>query len=597
MFIAARKASRGFRLAFFLNMKNLKRLIGLLMLYPGRTLVGLAAIVVSDCVQLSFPWVTKFVVDGLEAGTMTRNLLLSWGAALLALAALSFGAKQVWRHLILGAARRIEYRLRETLLEKTLSLTMKKSKETESGKFMSLASNDIPAVGQALAFGVVAFFDSIFVTVVAFALMHALSPQLTAYILIPFPILTVLMLLSLKLIYKRWDTAQQSLEDLTEKTRESLSGIRTLRAYNQSQGDIDSFQQRNRHYREKVLSYVRIDATFQPLILLFAGSSSGILLYFGGGLVIEQQITVGTLAAFVGYLSLLTWPMIAAGWMLVLLQRGSASINRLDKILNSDSEFEDRPRISKATSLEVRNLSFDYGGDERGLQNWNITLEPGSTLGIVGPVGGGKSTFFKLLLLLESPPPGAIYLDGQDITEFSPSSVRSQFAYVSQEPFLFSDTIRNNLLMSHPGADEHELATAVERASLTDDLAEFPDGLDTLLGERGISLSGGQRQRTALARAFLKPAPFMLLDDTLSAVDTVTESRILSHLRTRQERHTHGVVIVSHRLSAVAKADEILVVDEGTIVDRGTHESLSSREGIYRDLLAHQSEGEIEPLV
>lgn len=576
-------------------MKNLSRLINLLMLYPGRTLLGLLAIVVSDCVQLAYPWVTKHIVDRLEDHTMTRETLLWWGALLLSLAALSYGAKQVWRHMILGAARRIEHRLRSQLLDQTLGLTMKQAKKTDNGKFMALASNDVPAVGGALDFGVIAFFDSIFVTVVAFALMYKLSPGLTLYILIPFPLLTGLMLFSLKLIYRRWDAAQQSLEDLTEKTRESLSGIRTLRAYAQSEGDVASFHEKSLHYRDRLLHYVKVDATFRPLIMLFAGSSSGILLYFGGGMVITGQITVGTLAAFAGYLALLTWPMIAAGWMLVLLQRGSASINRLDRILNSETEAEHRARIQTSDTLEIRHLSFRYPDGEQGLKDWNFTLRPGQTLGIVGPVGSGKSTFLKLLLLLESPPPGRIFLNDQDITEYSPSSVRSQFAYVSQEPFLFSDTIRNNLLMARPDASDNDLQVAVELSSLTSDLAEFPQGLDTVLGERGISLSGGQKQRTALARALLKKAPFLLLDDTLSAVDTVTEHRILEHLQGQtQDRCT---VIVSHRLSAVARADEILVVDGGTIVDRGTHQELSARKGIYRDLLSYQSEHEVVPLV
>ena len=577
-------------------MKNLIRLIKLLMLFPGRTLGGLVAIVVSDCVQLALPWITKFVVDRLEKGTITKSELLAWGATLLALAAVSYVAKQIWRHLILGAARRIEFQLREKLLEKTLGLTMQKARDTDSGKFMSLASNDIPAVGQALAFGVVAFFDSIFITTVAFALMYNLSPALTGYSLVPFPILTILMLLSLKIIYQRWDAAQQSLEELTEKTRESLSGIRTLRAYAQADGDVEAFHETSLAYKDKILHYVKIDATFSPLILLFAGSSSGILLYFGGGLVLEQRITVGTLAAFIGYLGLLTWPMIAAGWMLVLLQRGSASINRLDRILDSDSEAEDRPAIGEADTLEIRHLTFDYGRGERGLTDWSIRLEPGQTLGIVGPVGSGKSTLLKLLQLLEEPPPGSIFVAGKDITEYSPSSVRALFAYVSQEPFLFSDTIRNNLLMSKPQASDSELEKAVELASLSADLSEFPKSMDTMLGERGISLSGGQKQRTALARALLKSSPFLLLDDTLSAVDTVTESQILNHLRNEQGRRRQGCIIVSHRLSAVVEADEIVVVEEGAIVDRGTHQELSSRPGLYRDLLAHQSEGEVELL-
>jgi ABC-type multidrug transport system fused ATPase/permease subunit len=229
--------------------------------------------------------------------------------------------------------------------------------------------------------------------------------------------------------------------------------------------------------------------------------------------------------------------------------------------------------------------------------NWNIQLKPGQTLGIVGPVGSGKSTFLKLLQLMENPPPGSIFAGEKDITEYSPSSVRSLFAYVNQEPFLFSDTIRNNQLMSRPEASREELEKAVDLASLSADLREFPEGMDTMLGERGISLSGGQKQRTALARALLKSAPFLVLDDTLSAVDTVTESRILRHLREEQKQRQQANIIVSHRLSAVAEADEIIVVEDGTIVDRGTHRELSERPGLYRDLLAHQTEGEVEPLV
>lgn len=567
------------------------------MKYPGRTLGGLAAIVVSDAIQLSVPWITKHVIDLLEAGQMSKSGLLWWGGLVLVLSAVCYIAKQIWRHLILGAARLTEFELRRKLLDKTLSLTMDGAKNTENGKFMALASNDIPAVGQALAFGVVAFFDSIFITVVSFFLMYQLSPQLTGYSLIPFPILTILMLLSLRAIYKRWDSAQQSLEDLTEKTRESLSGIRTIRAYAQSEGDVESFQQRNLHYRDRILEYVKIDATFSPLILLFAGSSSAILLYFGGRLVLTDAITVGTMAAFVGYLGLLTWPMIAAGWMLVLLQRGSASIARLDKILNSESEVEDRPSVGLGDTLEIKDLSFGYNGKDDALSNWSVLLEPGQTLGIVGPVGSGKSTFLKLLQLLENPPPCSIFLNGKDVTEYSPSSIRNLFAYVSQEPFLFSDTIKNNLLMSRPEAEEEQLKDAVELAALGQDLKEFPSGLETLLGERGISLSGGQRQRTALARALLKSSPFLLLDDTLSAVDTVTESRILAHLRDEQQKRGQSSIIVSHRLSAVSQADEILVIDEGRIVDRGTHSELSDRPGIYRDLLAHQTDAKEEGFV
>lgn len=578
-------------------MKNIGRLISLLWTYPGSTIGGLVAIICSDIVQLSIPRITKTIVDRLEAQQMVRQELLAWGAFILILAVISYLSKQIWRHLILGAARKVEFELREKLLNKTLSLTMQRAKETENGKFMALASNDIPAVGQALAFGVVAFFDSIFITLVAFVMMYRLSPTLTGYAFVPFPVLGLLMVLSLRRIYKKWDAAQQTLEDLTEKTRESLSGIRTLRAYAQSLGDIDSFQVRNLEYRGKILDYVKIDATFSPLILLFAGSSSGILLYFGGSLVIENQITVGTMAAFIGYLGLLTWPMIAAGWMLVLLQRGSASIKRLDEILDTESEPEDRPELPPASHLELKNLTFAYPDGTVSVKDWSVSLPAGKTLGIVGPVGSGKSTVMRLLQLLEDPPKEAIFLDGEDVTQYSPPSVRRNFSYVSQEPFLFSDTIANNLRMARPEASENDMKQVVELAALSADLEAFPEGLETMLGERGISLSGGQRQRTALARALLKSSPILLLDDTLSAVDTVTEGRILEHLKIEQSERRQSTIIISHRLSAVMHADEILVVENGHIVDRGTHRQLSRRSGLYRELLNHQSNEEQDHFV
>lgn len=578
-------------------MKNLIKVISLLAKYPGSTILGLVAIVISDIVQLAQPWITKFVVDRLEAQTIDRKELYLWGLAMVALAAAAYLAKQIWRHFILGAAKKIENELRQKLLDKTLSLNLRESHKLESGKFMALASSDIPAIGQALAFGVISFFDSLFITIVAFSLMYQLSPTLTAYTLVPFPILVALMMLSLKLIYRRYDKVQQSLEDLTEKTRESVSGIRTLRAYVQRYGDLESFQEKNLDYNNRVLDYAKIDAVFGPLILLFAGSSSGILLYFGGNLVIAGEIGVGTLAAFVGYLGLLTWPMIAAGWMLVLLQRGSASIARLEEIFAAESEVENLPDLVQSGPLNVRGLSFQYPDGTVALKDWNLDLAEGKTLGIVGPVGSGKSTFFKLLLQLEEPPSGALFLGEADLSRHSPGSVRAMFSQVSQEPFLFSDTISNNLRLAKPGSDDTELSRMVEMAALQDDLAQFPLGLETELGERGVSLSGGQKQRAALARALLKSAPFLLLDDTLSAVDTVTETKILSQLRREQTERKQALIVISHRLSAVAHADEIIVVDKGEIVDRGTHRELSSRPGLYLELLQHQKEENHDQLV
>jgi ATP-binding cassette subfamily B protein len=460
---------------------------------------------------------------------------------------------------------------------------------------MSLASNDIPAVGQALAFGMIAFFDSVFITGVATMLMLRLSPVLTAWALLPFPILGLFLAVSMRAIYSRWDRAQESLEAVTEKVRESLSGMRTLRAYGQAQGDVAAFERKNQAYLQDMLGYVRVDATFSPLILLFAGSSSAVLLFVGGRLVLNGEVSVGSLAAFIGYLSILTWPMIAAGWMLVLLQRGSASMDRLDAILGAESELPVDDQVAPVEgTLEVRNLSFQYEQGQAMLRDWTFTCRPGQVIGIVGPVGSGKSTMLRLLKALEPIPAGSIFVDGKDLSTMSQSSVRKLFSPAPQEAFLFSDTIANNLRLGNAGASEEELREAVEIADLDRDLALFPLGLETEIGERGISLSGGQRQRAALARAWLKPSPFLLLDDTLSAVDTLTERRILHHLKQQRERHRRGVIVVSHRLSAIKEADEILVTREGAIVDRGTHAELATRPGLYADLLRLQDAPEAE---
>ncbi len=552
-----------------LSRRGLLRLAELLLTYRWHTLGGLAGVIMADTVQLTIPMVTKLVVDRLEARTIGVQELLGWGGVVLFLGLISFLSKQLWRHLILGASK--------------------------PGKFMSLASNDIPAVGQALAFGMIAFFDSVFITGVATMLMLRLSPVLTAWALLPFPILGLFLAVSMRAIYSRWDRAQESLEAVTEKVRESLSGMRTLRAYGQAQGDVAAFERKNQAYLQDMLGYVRVDATFSPLILLFAGSSSAVLLFVGGRLVLNGEVSVGSLAAFIGYLSILTWPMIAAGWMLVLLQRGSASMDRLDAILGAESELPVDDQVAPVEgTLEVRNLSFQYEQGQAMLRDWTFTCRPGQVIGIVGPVGSGKSTMLRLLKALEPIPAGSIFVDGKDLSTMSQSSVRKLFSPAPQEAFLFSDTIANNLRLGNAGASEEELREAVEIADLDRDLALFPLGLETEIGERGISLSGGQRQRAALARAWLKPSPFLLLDDTLSAVDTLTERRILHHLKQQRERHRRGVIVVSHRLSAIKEADEILVTREGAIVDRGTHAELATRPGLYADLLRLQDAPEAE---
>ena len=551
------------------------------------------AIVASNSIQLYIPWLTKEVVDQLSDGLATESALMGTAWLILLLGSLAFVAKQIWRHLLLGAARRIEAELRRKLLQQTMRMTPAAADATNPGKFMALASNDIPAIGQALAFGLIAFFDSVFITSIAVILMFQISAELTLLAVLPIPVLIGLMMASLQLIYRRFDKVQASLEKLTEKTRESLSGLRTLTAYNQADGDAHHFRRFNDIYLIRMLEYVRIDAVFPPLILLFAGSSTALLLFFGGPLVLEGKLSLGGFAAFFGYLGLLTWPMIAAGWMLVLLQRGAASMGRLDEILSADTEPDSDPnesRLGERTShrLEVRNLNFGYLDAPLALKNWSFVASPGTTVGLVGPVGSGKSTFFKLLSRLVEVPPDSIFLDGVDISTLPPGQIRQSIGCVPQEPFLFSESIAENLKLASAKASPAELNKVIDQACLRADLAKFPDGLETMLGERGVTLSGGQRQRTALARALLKGAPILLLDDTLSAVDTVTERKLLESLHKASRNEKQLTLIVSHRLSAVESCDQILVCRAGEIVERGTHAHLLEQGGLYSELHRHQ---------
>jgi ATP-binding cassette, subfamily B, multidrug efflux pump len=376
---------------------------------------------------------------------------------------------------------------------------------------------------------------------------------------------------------------------MTEKTRESVAGIRVLKAYAMLDGDAADFERHSGEYFRRFMRYTLVDALFHPLILFLAGSCLAILLGVGGYRVIAGRTTVGTFVALVSYLGMLTWPMIAAGWMLALQQRATASMERINAFLGRPPQRGTSgagPELADA-SLRLQDLTFSYPGAEApALLAVSAAVPPGGSLGVVGEIGSGKSTLVQLLTRLQDPPPGTLFLGGRDVLELPLDRLRQTLAYVPQEAFLFSETIADNLRLGKPNATGEELEAACRTAALHDEILGFPNGYETLLGERGITLSGGQKQRLCLARALLKGAPVLLLDDTLSAVDAEAERRILAALgEARQGRTT---VLVSHRVSAVRDLDQIVVLSRGRVVQRGTHAELAAAPGYYHEMVELQ---------
>lgn len=562
--------------------RGLRGLIEYLWKYRGLVGLGLLGVIVSDVCQLIVPLVIQRGVDQLAGQQATRESLKTLGLALFTLAALGFLSKFAWRHFLFTASRKAELDLRNRLLAKVLRLPA--SEKSRIGDFLALASNDVSSIQQALAFALLAAFDSVAFSLAALGAMLWLDWRMALWTILPFPLLAFVMVFTMRQIYYRWDVVQSTFSELTEKVRESIAGIRILRSFVQREGDCRDFERLNETYRDRTMDYVKVDAVNRPSIMFLAGGANAILLFVGGTRVLLGETTVGTFTAFTVYLALLTWPMIAAGWMLVLVQRGAASMARFLELLDLPEEAEPPPvELSPTGTLEIRGLTFRYPGEERpALEDLSFKLEPGQTLGIVGEVGSGKSTLVKLLIRLHEPPPGTVFLDGVDLRDLPLRQVREAISLVPQEAFLFSDTIEANLRLADPAASREALEEVTRTAALHKEILEFPNGYETMLGERGISLSGGQKQRLCLARALLKPAPVLVFDDTLSAVDHDTEHRILESLRQRQIQQTK--LIVSHRISAVQEADAVLVLHQGRQTQFGTHAELVAQEGFYSEL-------------
>jgi len=557
--------------------------------YKFQILLGVIALLLVDLAQLVIPLIVRRAVDSLRSGNATSGILLHFGLYIMGLALFIAVFRFFWRYFIMGTARKVERDVRNELYYHLLKLSANFFNKERTGEIMAHATNDANAIRMAVGMGIVALSDTFIYSIFSLGAMISISPTLTLYTVIPLPILTIFMLSFGKLIYKLFEDVQRTFSTMTESVREAITGIRVIKGFAQENGQLRDFEKINNSFVVKNMMLVKVWGAFQPVINLFANLSIALLLLVGGRKVILNEISLGDFVAFSSYLGMMIWPMIAIGWVTNLLQRGAASMDRIERILKTEPEITSPPHPRKVKvegNICVRNLTFGYVPNKPIIYDIDFEIKRGEKLGILGRTGSGKSTIVYLIPRIFDPPEGSIHIDGVDVRSMYLDDLRKSISLVPQESILFSTTIKENLIYGNPDAGEDEIINALKVAEIYDEIMEMPDGLNTQVGERGVTLSGGQRQRLAIARAVLRNAPIFILDDALSAVDAETESRILKNLSDFLKTKT--TIIISHRVSALKDCNQIIVLDRGKIVDRGTHEELISREGIYKHIYEMQ---------
>jgi ATP-binding cassette subfamily B protein len=567
-----------------------RRLLRYLARHRRAFIGGFVCVVIATAISTGGPWVLKYAIDDLSQG-LTFDKIRLYAVLLFVLAAVGGLFRFFTRRIIIGASRDFEYDLRNDFFAALQRQHLAYFQHHRTGDLMSRATSDLGAVRMMIGPAVMYTASTVLTFIVAIVLMASIDPWLTLVALIPLPFVTVVVKYFGNAIHTRFEKIQEQLSDISAIAQESLAGVRVVRAYGQEAFEISRFQAANDEFVQRNRALIRLQGFYFPSMGLLMGIGALLVLWLGSRRVVSGQMTLGELVAFNAYLTMLGWPMIAFGWVSNLLQRGTASWKRLLEVLDATPLVTDADADTAIQSIdgevEFRNLTFSFG-DAVVLHGISFRVPSGTTTAIVGATGSGKSTLLNLLPRLHEPPAGTVFIDGIDVRRIPLDVLRGAIGFVSQEPFLFSTTLAENVAFGARGGQgsRDRIAEAASIARLDKDLAQFPQGYDTTVGERGITLSGGQKQRVAIARALVVEPKILVLDDALSAVDTHTEEEILERLSAAKSGRT--AIVVSHRVSTIRDADHIVVLHDGRVAEHGTHDDLMRRDGFYADLYRKQ---------
>ncbi|NCG04336.1 MAG: ATP-binding cassette domain-containing protein [Bacteroidetes bacterium] len=561
-------------------------LLGLLFTVSSRVFAVLAPSLVGDSITV----IEQFIQSGATDLTDIKKVLLTNIALIIGAALISGGFTFAMRQTIINVSRHIEFDLKNTIYDHYQKLSLRFYKQNRTGDLMSRISEDVSRVrmyvGPALMYSV----NTITLFVIVISYMVSVAPKLTLYTLLPLPILSVMIYKLSKAIHERSTLVQQMLSQLSTFAQESFSGVNVIKSYAIEPNRIAEMERISAESRTKNMSLVQVQAWFFPMMILLIGISNVLVIFIGGSQYIAGQIELGVLAEFIIYVNMLTWPVATVGWVTSIVQQAEASQKRINEFLGQEPEIQDSNttfNILEETSIAFKNVHFTY--DDTGihaLQGVSFALEAGKTIAVMGPTGAGKTTLLQLLSKTYLPHSGEVMLGGKSINDYAQNDIREAMGVVPQQPFLFSDTIANNIRFGKQDATEEEIQAAAKQAAVHDNIIAFSEKYETMLGERGITLSGGQKQRVSIARALIKQPKLLLLDDCLSAVDTETEEAILTSLKATNKNTT--TVIVCHRVSSAKNADYILILKDGSVTQFGTHAALIKDDGYYKDLYAQQ---------